>query len=246
MFYSEKWNWWALSRFEDVRAAVTGPADVPVLRGHRHRRHGQGPERARVPARPRQPAARPDPPGDPAAAAARPDRRAGGRRPRGGPRHWSTPGATAAPSTWPRNWPGRRPTRSSSTCSDCPAATGRSGRRAAQPWVHELKDRKPEDSGSPRSRQGGDGRHPGPTSRTCCNERRRPPARRPGHPPRHGRDRRHAVRRGGLRRRLGGPRPDDGAVPRRGGEHGRAHRDAVQAARPRTRTSAPSCARTRR
>ena len=25
MFYSEKWNWWALSRFEDVRAAATDP-----------------------------------------------------------------------------------------------------------------------------------------------------------------------------------------------------------------------------
>jgi cytochrome P450/ferredoxin-NADP reductase len=26
VFYSEKWNWWALSRFEDVRAAATDPA----------------------------------------------------------------------------------------------------------------------------------------------------------------------------------------------------------------------------
>src|SRR5215472_14140326 len=25
VFYSEKWNWWALSRFEDVRAAATDP-----------------------------------------------------------------------------------------------------------------------------------------------------------------------------------------------------------------------------
>ena len=25
VFYSETWNWWALSRFEDVRAAATDP-----------------------------------------------------------------------------------------------------------------------------------------------------------------------------------------------------------------------------
>ena len=34
VFYSEKWNWWALSRFEDVRAAarVDQFALVPELR----------------------------------------------------------------------------------------------------------------------------------------------------------------------------------------------------------------------
>ena len=45
VYYSEKWSWWALSRFEDVRAAVLDPETYRQLRGHRHRRHREGPER---------------------------------------------------------------------------------------------------------------------------------------------------------------------------------------------------------
>src|SRR6201986_5510152 len=33
VFYSEKWNWWALSRFEDVRAAATDPQTFLSSRG---------------------------------------------------------------------------------------------------------------------------------------------------------------------------------------------------------------------
>ena len=33
VYYSEKWNWWALSRFEDVRAAVLDPATYLSFEG---------------------------------------------------------------------------------------------------------------------------------------------------------------------------------------------------------------------
>ena len=33
VFYSEKWNWWALSRFEDVRAAATDHATFLSFEG---------------------------------------------------------------------------------------------------------------------------------------------------------------------------------------------------------------------
>ena len=33
VFYSEKWNWWALSRFEDVRAAALDPATYLSFEG---------------------------------------------------------------------------------------------------------------------------------------------------------------------------------------------------------------------
>jgi cytochrome P450 len=65
VFHSRKWGWWALSRFDDVRAAAIDPEtflsyegiDIGLPPGHR-----QSP-------------ARPDPPDRAAAAVAQPDRR---------------------------------------------------------------------------------------------------------------------------------------------------------------------------
>ena len=205
-----------------------GPADVPVLRGHRHRRHREGPERPRVPARHRQPAARPDPPDDPAAAAAQPHRRAGGRGPRRGarpdrrlaaPRHRG-PGPGTGLADAERGV--LRPARPARGPRAGPGAAQPVGARAQGPQARRL----PAHPGG----QGRHRRHPGLLHRPAARAAR-PAARGPGDPHRHRRDRRRAVRRGGLRGRLGGPRPDDGAVPGRRGEHRRAHRDAVQAAR---------------
>src|ERR1700749_1700660 len=89
VFYSEKWNWWALSRFEDVRAAATDPQTCPSYGGidiEDTAKDQKGPERPGVPARHRHPADGPVPPDDPPSAAADPHRRAGGRGPRRGPR----------------------------------------------------------------------------------------------------------------------------------------------------------------
>ena len=33
VFYSERWNWWALSRFDDVRAAALDPATFQSFEG---------------------------------------------------------------------------------------------------------------------------------------------------------------------------------------------------------------------
>ena len=202
-------------------------ADVPQLRGHRHRRHGQGPERPRVPAGHRQPAARPDPPDDPAAAAPQPHRRAGRRGPAGGARAHRR---LAAPGHG-RPGPGTglahaqrgvlRPAR--------PARRPGAGTGPAEPLDPRAEGpparRLPPDAGG----QGGHGRDPGLLHRSAARTAG-PAARGPGDPPRHRADRRGAVRRGGLRGRLRGARADDGAVPRRGGEHRWADRDAVQAA----------------
>src|SRR6201985_68476 len=84
VFYSEKWNWWALSRFEDVRAAATDPQTFLSYEGidiDDTAKDQSGPGRPGVLPRHRHPAPRQDPPDDPAAAAAQPHRGAGGRGP---------------------------------------------------------------------------------------------------------------------------------------------------------------------
>ena len=144
VFYSEKWGWWALSRFDDVRAAAldpetflsfegididdtakdqSGPGFLPDIDNPRHDQIRRIVQPQLLPDR---------------------DRRARGRRPRRGARAGRRAGGTAAPSTSRRSWPGRCPTRCSSTCSGCP----RRGpdRARLERWVHELKDRKPDDA----------------------------------------------------------------------------------------------------
>ena len=142
--YSEKWNWWALSRFDDVRAAALDPDTFLSTRASTSTTRAKDQSAARLPARHRQPPPRPDPPDRAAALPAARDRRARGRRPRpraqagrrlARPRH-RRPGPGAGLADAER--------RCSSTCSACPrrAPTG----RALERWVHELKDRKPDDA----------------------------------------------------------------------------------------------------
>src|SRR4029077_7093441 len=228
VFYSEKWNWWALSRFEDVRAAATdpqtflsyegididdtakdqsGPGFLPDIDNPRHDQIRRMIQPQLLPNR----------------IAEREDAvRAVVRGLIDAWRHRGTVDL-AQELAWPT------PNEVFFDLLGLPAARAQ-GREQLNRWVHELKDRKPDDSRLTPGAEGRHGRHPGLLHRPAAGAAR-PAARGPGDPHRHRRDRRHAVRRGGLRRRLGGPRPDDGAVPGRRGEHRRAHRDAVQAAR---------------
>ena len=228
VFYSEKWNWWALSRFEDVRAAATdpqtflsyegididdtakdqsGPGFLPDIDNPRHDQIRRMIQPQLLPNR----------------IAERED--AVRAVVRGLIDSWRYRGTVdlAQELAWPM------PNEVFFDLLGLPAAR-QEGRAQLERWVHELKDRKPDDARlTPVAKAATTGIQSyfvGLAARAA-----RPPARGPGDPHRHRRDRRGAVRRGGLRARLGGPRPDDGAVPRRGGEHRRAHRDAVQAAR---------------
>ena len=141
VYHSEKWGFWALSRFEDVRAAALDPETYLQLRGHRHRRHRQGSEPARLPAKHRQSASRPDPQARAAAFAAGPHRQAEDeiRESAQADRAWRHKRSGRHS---PRSWPGRCPTRCSSTCSGC---RGR-GRPGLEQGSHELKDRGPDDA----------------------------------------------------------------------------------------------------
>ena len=206
------------------------PADLPVVRGHRHRRHRQGPEprpascpTSTTPATTRSapwssrrccPAASPSARTSVRGTVRRPDRRLAA------PRH-RRPGPGAGLADAERGVlrparPARRPARRAASSSSAGCTSSRTASPTtpgSPPWP-----RPPPRASSP-------------TSSTCCNERAPQPARGPGDPHRHRRDRRRAVRRRAHRRRLGGHGPDAGAVPRRRGEHRGADRHAVQAAR---------------
>ena len=231
VFYSEKWNWWALSRFEDVRAAATdpqtflsyegididdtakdqsGPGFLPDIDNPRH-------DQIRRMIQPQLPAA--------------PHRRAGGRGPRGGPRpdrRLAAPRGTvdlAQELAWPT------PNEVFFDLLGLPAAERRRAPGAAQPVGARAQGPQARRLPAHPGGQGRHRRHPGTTSSTCCNDAARRPrddlvthivtAEIDGVP--------FAEEDFGAR--LGGPRPDDGAVPGRRREHRGAHRDAVQAAR---------------
>ena len=228
VFYSEKWNWWALSRFEDVRAAATdpqtflsyegididdtakdqsGPGFLPDIDNPRHDQIRRMVQPQLLPSR----------------IAEREDAvRAVVRGLIDAWRHRGTVDL-AQELAWPT------PNEVFFDLLGLPAARAQ-GREQLKRWVHELKDRKPDDARlTPVAKAATAGIQA--YFIDLLNERRRPPAHGPGDPHRHRRDRRRAVRRGAHRPRLGGPRPDDGAVPRRRGEHRGADRHAVQAAR---------------
>ena len=243
VFYSEKWNWWALSRFEDVRAAATdpqtflsyegididdtakdqsGPGFLPDIDNPRHDQIRRMIQPQLLPNR----------------IAEREDAvRAVVRGLIDAWRHRGTVDL-AQELAWPT------PNEVFFDLLGLPAARAQ-GRGAAQPVGARAQGPQARRLPAHPGGQGRHRRHPellhGPAARAA-----RPPARGPGDPHRHRRDRRRAVRRGGLRARLGGPRPDDGAVPGRRGEHRRAHRDAVQAARREPGPARASCGRTRR
>ena len=85
-------------------------------------------------------------------------------------------------------------------------------------WVHELKDRKPDDARlTPVAKAATAGIQSYFVD--LLNERRRNPRAGPGDAPGQRRDRRRAVRGRAHPRRLGDHGPDAGAVPRRRGEH---------------------------
>ena len=107
VFYSEKWNWWALSRFDDVRAAALDPATTCRSRASTSTTRPRT-RAARLPAQRRQPPPRPDPRRRAAAACCRGriDERAD-IVPRHGARADRRLARTAAPSTSPQElaWP---------------------------------------------------------------------------------------------------------------------------------------------
>ncbi len=127
VFYSEKWNWWALSRFDDVRAAALDPDTYLSFEGIDiddtakdqnppgflpnvdNPRHDQIRAVVQPPLLPGRIAER--------EAVVRGDGAQADRR----------LARTAAASTSPRSWPGRCPTRCSSTCSGCPSRRARTG-----------------------------------------------------------------------------------------------------------------------
>src|SRR5580765_2684054 len=165
VFYSEKWNWWALSRFEDVRAAATdpqtflsyegididdtakdqsGPGFLPDIDNPRHDQIRRMIQPQLLPNR----------------IAERED------AVRSVVRGLIDACGTAAPWTWPMNWPGRRRTRCSSTCSACPRPARRAG-SSSTGGCTSSRTASPTTPGSPRWP-----RPPRPASRptssTCC------------------------------------------------------------------------------
>ena len=173
VFYSEKWNWWALSRFEDVRAAAldpatylsfegididdtakdqSGPGFLPDIDNPRH-------DQIRRVIQPLLPAAA--------------DRRAEAERAAGGPRarrRLADRGAVDLA----RSWPGRCPTRCSSEVLGLPYAEDRRARGQLKRWVHELKDREPDDIRLTPVAKAATARHPGLLRRAA---QRAPPPR---------------------------------------------------------------------
>ena len=113
VYRSERWGWWVLTRFEDVRAAISDPDTFRSFEGMdiddsalEQAPPGSLPNMDN----PRHDEVRQDRPAVlPAAADRRSSRTASGRW----CATWSTPGATAARSISPRSWPGR----CRSTCS---------------------------------------------------------------------------------------------------------------------------------
>ena len=144
VYYSEKWNWWALVPVRRRPRGGPGPRDVPQLRGHRHRRHGQGPERTWLSARPRQPPSRPG------ACVVQPfflprriaEQEAGVRATvRELVGRWRDRGAVdlAQELAWPM------PNEVFFNLLGLPSASeSASDRRQLEQWVHELKDREPD------------------------------------------------------------------------------------------------------
>src|SRR5690349_21449114 len=198
VFYSEKWNWWALSRFEDVRAAATDPQTFLSYEGIDID----------------------DTAKDQSGPGFLPDI--------DNPRH-----DQIRRMIQPQLLPNRIAEREDAVRAVVRGLIDAWRHRGTVDLAQELAWPTPNEVffdllGLPAARA--QGRQPGLLHRPAARAAR-PPARGPGDPHRRGRDRRRAVRRGRLRGGLGGPRPDDGAVPGRRGEHRRAHRDAVQAAR---------------
>ena len=228
VFYSEKWGWWALSRFEDVRAAATdpqtflsyegididdtakdqsGPGFLPDIDNPRHDQIRRMIQPRLLPNR----------------IAERED--AVRAVVRGLIDVWRYRGSVdlAQELAWPM------PNEVFFDLLGLPSARAE-GRAQLERWVHELKDRKPDDARlTPVAKAATAGIQNYFVD--LLHERRARPrndlvthlvtADIDGVP----------FAEADFGPGLGGPRPDDGAVPRRGGEHRGAHRDPVQAAR---------------
>ena len=196
VFYSEKWNWWALSRFEDVRAAATdprtflsyqgididdtakdqsGPGFLPDIDNPRHDQIRRMIQPQLLPSRIA-------------------DRENAVRAVvRGLVDAWRDRGTVdlAQELAWPM------PNEVFFDLLGLPAAR-QEGRARLNQWVHELKDRKPDDARlTPVAKAATTGIQS--YFMDLLHERRARPRAGPGDPPGHGRDRRDAVRRGGLR-----------------------------------------------